>query len=106
METRSKEGSLLLGMLGSRVEEHLHSCQREPLGYSHSLWWVSLSPRSPLQEVGSVLKELEDAVSDVQRVDAKAQSALDLKKQNLQDETKKGKELVKTMEEVLHGDPR
>jgi len=87
------------------VEEHLHSCQREPLGYSHSLWWVSPSP-SPLQEVGSVLKELEDAVSDVQRVDAKAQSALDLKKQNLQDETKKGKELVKTMEEVLHGDPR
>ncbi|KAG7279619.1 hypothetical protein CRUP_011712 [Coryphaenoides rupestris] len=51
------------------------------------------------KEVGSVLKELEDAVSDVQRVDTKAQSALDLKKQNLQDEAKKGKELVKTMEE-------
>lgn len=36
----------------------------------------------------------------MQRVDAKAQSALDLKKQNLKDETKKRKELVKSMEEV------
>jgi hypothetical protein len=52
--------------------------------------------------VGNVLKELEDAVSEVQRVDAKAQSALDLKKQNLKDETKKRGELVKSMEEV-HG---
>ena len=49
-----------------------------------------------------MLKELEDAVSEVQRVDAKAQSALDLKKQNLKDETKKRGELVKSMEEV-HG---
>lgn len=37
----------------------------------------------------------------MQRVDAKAQSALDLKKQNLKDETKKRKELVKSMEEVF-----
>uniref|UniRef100_A0A8C5AGD0 Structural maintenance of chromosomes protein n=1 Tax=Gadus morhua TaxID=8049 RepID=A0A8C5AGD0_GADMO len=51
------------------------------------------------KEVGNVLKELEDAVSEVQRVDAKAQSALDLKKQNLKDETKKRGELVKSMEE-------
>lgn len=36
----------------------------------------------------------------MQRVDTKAQSALDLKKQNLKDETKKRKELVKSMEEV------
>lgn len=36
----------------------------------------------------------------MQRVDAKAQSALDVKKQNLKDETKKRKELVKSMEEV------
>ena len=49
-----------------------------------------------------MLKELEDALSDVQRVDAKAQSALDLKKQNLNDESKKRSELVKSMEEV-HG---
>lgn len=46
------------------------------------------------------LKSLEEALVDVQRVDAKAQSALDLKKQNLKDETKKRKELCKSMEEV------
>lgn len=46
------------------------------------------------------LKSREEALVDAQRVDAKAQSALDLKKQNLKDETKKRKELVKSMEEV------
>ncbi|KAM7394171.1 hypothetical protein PAMP_020988 [Pampus punctatissimus] len=51
------------------------------------------------QEVSGVLKSLEEALADVQRVDAKAQSALDLKKQNLKDETKKRKELVKSMDE-------
>lgn len=50
--------------------------------------------------MNGVLKSLEEALADVQRVDAKAQSALDLKKQNLTDETKKRKELVKSMEEV------
>ncbi|XP_048126588.1 LOW QUALITY PROTEIN: structural maintenance of chromosomes protein 2-like [Alosa alosa] len=51
------------------------------------------------KEVGGILKSLEDNLSEVQRVDAKAQSALDMKKQNLKDETKKRKELVKSMEE-------
>ncbi|KAJ3601182.1 hypothetical protein NHX12_032155 [Muraenolepis orangiensis] len=51
------------------------------------------------QEVDSVLKELEDAVSDAQRLDTKAQSALDLKRRNLEDETKKRKQLVKSMDE-------
>ncbi|KAM7008779.1 structural maintenance of chromosomes protein 2 [Tautogolabrus adspersus] len=51
------------------------------------------------QEVNGVLKSLEEALADVQRVDAKAQSALDLKKQNVKDETKKRQELVKSMEE-------
>ena len=50
--------------------------------------------------MNGVLKSLEETLADVQRVDAKAQSALDLKKQNLKDETKKRKELVKSMEEV------
>lgn len=50
--------------------------------------------------MNGVLKSLEEAFADVQRVDAKAQSALDMKKQNLKDETKKRKELVKSMEEV------
>lgn len=47
-----------------------------------------------------MLKSLEETLADVQRVDAKAQSAFDLKKQNLKDETNKRKELVKNMEEV------
>ncbi|CAG5941191.1 unnamed protein product [Menidia menidia] len=51
------------------------------------------------QEVNGVLKTMEDTLADVQRVDTKAQSALDLKKQNLKEETKKRKELVKSMEE-------
>ncbi|KAF3852186.1 hypothetical protein F7725_005541 [Dissostichus mawsoni] len=51
------------------------------------------------QEVNGVLKTLEETLADMQRVDAKAQSALDLKKQNVTDETKKRKELVKSMEE-------
>lgn len=51
------------------------------------------------QEVHGELKSREEALVDAQRVDAKAQSALDLKKQNLKDETKKRKELVKSMEE-------
>lgn len=47
-----------------------------------------------------MLKSLEETVADAQRVDAKAQSAFDLKKQNVTDETKKRNELVKSMEEV------
>lgn len=50
--------------------------------------------------MNGVLKSLEEALADVQRVDAKVQSALDMKKKNLEDETKKRKELVKSMEEV------
>ena len=53
-----------------------------------------------LQEVGGVLKGLEETLSEVQRVHAKAQSAVDMKKQNLAEETKKRKELVKSMAEV------
>lgn len=50
-----------------------------------------------------MLKGLEETLSEVQRVDAKAQSAVDMKKQNLTEETKKRKELVKSMEEVRGG---
>ncbi|KAG7238364.1 hypothetical protein INR49_030961 [Caranx melampygus] len=51
------------------------------------------------QEVNGVLKSLEENLAEVQRVDTKAQSALDLKKQNLKDEMKKRKELEKSMTE-------
>ncbi|KAI4883401.1 hypothetical protein NFI96_032452 [Prochilodus magdalenae] len=55
--------------------------------------------RSRDKEVAGVLKTLEETLAEAQRVDTKAQSALDIKKQNLKDETKKRKELVKNMEE-------
>lgn len=51
------------------------------------------------QEVHEVLKPLEVSLAAMQREDAKAQSALDVLKQNLKEETKKKKELVKSMEE-------
>ena len=79
----------------------MHIGETQSCRHSDTATHRAVSPASP-QEVGNVLKELEDAVSEVQRVDAKAQSALDLKKQNLKDETKKRGELVKSMEEV-HG---
>ncbi|XP_014811914.1 PREDICTED: structural maintenance of chromosomes protein 2 [Calidris pugnax] len=51
------------------------------------------------EEVGGTLRSLEDALSEIQRVNTKAQSALDLKKQNLKSEEKKYEELVKSMQE-------
>ncbi|KAH0628379.1 hypothetical protein JD844_009458 [Phrynosoma platyrhinos] len=51
------------------------------------------------QEFGGVLHSLEEALAEVQRTDTKVQSTLDIKKQNLQSEEKKHKELVKCMEE-------
>lgn len=47
-----------------------------------------------------MLKSLEEALAEVQRADAKVQSGLDMKKQNIQDESRKRKELVQNMEEV------
>ncbi|NWS73655.1 SMC2 protein, partial [Crotophaga sulcirostris] len=51
------------------------------------------------KEVGDRLRSLEDALSELQKVNAKAQSALDVKKQNLKTEENKYEELVKCMQE-------
>ncbi|NWH75213.1 SMC2 protein, partial [Piaya cayana] len=51
------------------------------------------------KDIGATLRSLEDALSEVQRVNTKAQSTLDVKKQNLQNEENKYKELVKSMQE-------
>ncbi|KAJ6658253.1 hypothetical protein lerEdw1_020525 [Lerista edwardsae] len=51
------------------------------------------------QEFGGVLHSLEEALAEVQRTDTKVQSTLDIKKQNLQSEEKKHKELIKSMED-------
>ncbi|NWT01268.1 SMC2 protein, partial [Mionectes macconnelli] len=50
------------------------------------------------KKVGSILHALEAALSENQRVNAKAQSALDLKKQNLKSEEIKYKQLITRMQ--------
>ncbi|ETE67091.1 Structural maintenance of chromosomes protein 2, partial [Ophiophagus hannah] len=51
------------------------------------------------QECGDALHSLEEALAVVQRTDTKVESTLAIKKQNLQSEENKRKELVKAMEE-------
>ncbi|XP_010293948.1 PREDICTED: structural maintenance of chromosomes protein 2-like, partial [Phaethon lepturus] len=51
------------------------------------------------KEVSGALHSLECALSEIQRVNTRAQSALALKKQNLKSEQKKYKELVKSKQE-------
>uniref|UniRef100_A0A670ZH35 Structural maintenance of chromosomes protein n=1 Tax=Pseudonaja textilis TaxID=8673 RepID=A0A670ZH35_PSETE len=51
------------------------------------------------QECGGALHSLEEALAVVQRTDTKVESTLAIKKQNLQSEENKRKELVKAMEE-------
>ncbi|NXS60313.1 SMC2 protein, partial [Brachypteracias leptosomus] len=51
------------------------------------------------KEVGGILHSLEDALSEMQRDSTRAQSALDLKKQNLKNEEIKYKQLVKSRKE-------
>ncbi|NWX80248.1 SMC2 protein, partial [Alca torda] len=51
------------------------------------------------EEVGGTLRSLENALSEIQRVNTRAQSALDLKQQNLNSEEKKYEDLVKSMQE-------
>uniref|UniRef100_H0VBS3 Structural maintenance of chromosomes protein n=1 Tax=Cavia porcellus TaxID=10141 RepID=H0VBS3_CAVPO len=49
------------------------------------------------KEIGGVLRSLEDALAEVQRVHTKSQSAFDLKKKNLTSEENKRQELEKNM---------
>ncbi|NXW58265.1 SMC2 protein, partial [Eurystomus gularis] len=51
------------------------------------------------KEVGGILQSLEGALSEIQRDSTRAQSALDLKKQNLKNEEIKYKQLLKSRKE-------
>lgn len=51
------------------------------------------------KETGGILRSLEDAFAEAQRVNTKSQSAFDLKKKNLASEETKRKELEKNMAE-------
>lgn len=52
------------------------------------------------QESGSVMQKLEAALADKQKVEAVAQSAVDVKKEGLKAENKKKKELTKNIQDV------
>ncbi|XP_068830001.1 structural maintenance of chromosomes protein 2 [Capricornis sumatraensis] len=51
------------------------------------------------KEVGGILRSLEDALTEAQRVNTKSQSAFDFKKKNMASEENKRKELEKNMVE-------
>ncbi|NWR74672.1 SMC2 protein, partial [Centropus unirufus] len=55
--------------------------------------------RKRCEEAGGMLRSLEEAFSEIQRVNTKAQSSLDMKNQNLKSEEKKRKQLLKSMQE-------
>ena len=52
------------------------------------------------KESGSVMQVLETALADKQKVEAVAQSAVDVKKEGLKAENKKKKELTKNIQDV------
>ncbi|NXY77081.1 SMC2 protein, partial [Glareola pratincola] len=54
---------------------------------------------SSMYSFGGTLRALENELSEVQKVNIRAQSALDLKKQNLKSEEKNYEDLVKSMQE-------
>ncbi|XP_056265263.1 structural maintenance of chromosomes protein 2 [Pseudoliparis swirei] len=97
-ETKLKSADNLKGMQDNIAKMQASMAENESKVRELSAQIQELQ-RKKDQEVNGVLKSLEETVADAQRVDAKAQSAFDLKKQNVTDETKKRNELVKSMEE-------
>ncbi|KAG9260059.1 structural maintenance of chromosomes protein 2 [Astyanax mexicanus] len=97
-ETKLKSAEDLQQMQAS-ITELQQSMQKNTARIQELSEEIKALERSRDKEVAGVLKSLEETLAEAQRVDTKAQSALDLKKQNLKDETKKRKELVKNMEE-------
>ncbi|KAI5628196.1 structural maintenance of chromosomes protein 2, partial [Silurus asotus] len=88
-----------LQLMQSSISELQSSMQKNADRIRELSEEIKVLEKSRDKEVAGVLKTLEDTVAEAQRVDTKAQSALDLKKQNLKDEIKKRKELIKNMEE-------
>uniref|UniRef100_H2LIA5 Structural maintenance of chromosomes protein n=1 Tax=Oryzias latipes TaxID=8090 RepID=H2LIA5_ORYLA len=97
-ETKVKSAENLKVMQGNIVKMQAKVSENESKIQELSAQIQELQKKND-QEVNGELKTLEMSLASVQREDAKAQSSLDLKKQNLKDETKKRKELVKSMEE-------
>ncbi|XP_069623040.1 structural maintenance of chromosomes protein 2 isoform X1 [Ranitomeya imitator] len=97
-ETKVRSAEELMEMQDSiqKLQETMAENERKVKELSKEI--VELEKKRD-QEVGGVLRTLEEGLVEAQRADTKAQSALDLKKQNLKSEEKKRKEVVKSMEE-------
>ncbi|EPY72588.1 structural maintenance of chromosomes protein 2 [Camelus ferus] len=79
-----------------KLQEELCENDKKIKALSHEI--EELEKRKD-KEIGGVLRSLEDALAEAQRVNTKSQSAFDLKKKNLESEENKRKELEKNMVE-------
>ncbi|XP_009633524.1 structural maintenance of chromosomes protein 2 [Egretta garzetta] len=97
-ETRVSSAEVLKEMQGNveKLQESMAENEKKAKQLNEE---IAEMEKKRNKEVGSTLSSLEDALSEIQRVHAKAQSALDLKTQSLKSEENKYKELVKSMQE-------
>lgn len=79
-----------------KLQEELSENDKKIKALSHEI--EELEERKD-KEIGGILRSLEDALAEAQRVNTKSQSAFDLKKKNLASEENKRKELEKNMVE-------
>uniref|UniRef100_A0A8C9M8X7 Structural maintenance of chromosomes 2 n=1 Tax=Panthera tigris altaica TaxID=74533 RepID=A0A8C9M8X7_PANTA len=79
-----------------KLQEKLSENDKKIKALSHEIEELE---RRKDKEIGGILRSLEDALADAQRVNTKSQSAFDLKKKNLASEENKRKELEKNMVE-------
>lgn len=79
-----------------KLQEEVYENDKKIKALSHEI--EELKKRKD-KEVGGILRSLEDALTEAQRVNTKSQSAFDFKKKNLASEENKRKELEKNMVE-------
>ncbi|XP_037653948.1 structural maintenance of chromosomes protein 2 [Choloepus didactylus] len=79
-----------------KLQEELSENEKKIKALNHEI--EELEKRKD-KEIGGILRSLEDALAEAQRVNTKSQSAFDLKKKNLESEENKRKELEKNMVE-------
>lgn len=79
-----------------KLQEEVYENDKKIKALSHEI--EELEKRKD-KEVGGILRSLEDALTEAQRVNTKSQSAFDFKKKNLASEENKRKELEKNMVE-------
>ncbi|XP_072466568.1 structural maintenance of chromosomes protein 2 isoform X1 [Notamacropus eugenii] len=95
-KVRSAEELKEMQALTIKIQEEVAENDKHIKELSHEI--EELEKRKE-KEIGNVLQSLEDVLAEAQRVSMKSQSALDLKKKNLESEEKKRRELEKSMAE-------